>query len=252
MDNNDLQEFSALMDMVRENYDKPPLGIQIKAMWIQQLGEYSIAQVRDSAMKHLRTSQFSPKLSDLIAGLQGTKPKAREILAAARLKKTPFGVMAAGHIGSWDLNSLDDYALETRAQEIVELYQTWSDAYAVGDIKPRMAALIAKSGVLMGAPFVDGAVSPPHEVGAYLMKMANGVLEQEQAAADALQIEQQRVDAITPEERLSNHAKLMKIIGSLGQVEAPKLKDVQCPVCGYEQLEILKTCENCRAKRNED
>lgn len=245
MDNNDLQEFSSVMDMVRANYDKPPLDVNLKAMWIQQLGEYSINQVKQSAMKHLRTSQFSPKLSDLISGLQGTKPKAREILAAARLKKTPFGVMAAGHIGSWDLNSLDDYALETRAQEVVELYDDWVAAYAAGDIHPRLAANMAKSGVLMGAAFVDGAVPPCEVVGGKLLAMANMIIGEEKAEADVLRIEQERVAAITPEQMKANIERMKALFDGVcdgGEIDP---LDVYLCNCGYSQKEIFRTCPKC-------
>ena len=248
MDNNDLQEFSSVMDMVRANYDKPPLEVNLKAMWIQQLGQYSIDQVKQSAMKHLRTSQFSPKLSDLISGLEGTKPKAREILAAARLKKTPFGVMAAGHIGSWDLNSLDDYALETRAQEVVDLYDGWVATYAAGDIHPRLAANMAKAGILMGAAFVNGAVPPSQAVGGKLLTMANMIIGEERAESDALRIEQERVAAIPPEQMKANIERMKALFDGVcdgGEIEP---LDVYSCKCGYSQKEIFRTCPECGAQ----
>ena len=248
MDNNDLQEFSNVMDMVRANYDKPPLDVNLKAMWIQQLGEYSIDQVKQSAMKHLRTSQFSPKLADLIAGLQGTKPKAREILAAARLKNTPFGIMAAGHIGSWDLNSLDDYALETRAQEVVELYDDWVTAYSTGDIHPRIAANIAKAGILMGAPFVSGAVPPSEVVGGKLMAMAGMIINKEKADSDTLRIEQERVAAIPPEQMKANIERMKALFDGVcdgGKIEPLGVYSCEC---GHSQKEIFRTCGKCGAK----
>ncbi len=252
MDNSNLQEFSSVMDMVRANYDKPPLEAGIKLMWLQQLSDYSIDQVKQSAMQHLRTSQFAPKLADLISGLQGTKPKAREILAAARLKKTPFGIMAASHIGSWDLNSLDDYALETRAQEVVELYDGWVIDYAAGDIHPRLAANMAKAGIMMGAPFIDGVAPPSQEVGGKLLAMANTIIGEERAESDALRIEQERVAAITPEQIQKNIDRMREAFAGFGVEDKPESPSIsRCDNCGYLQSEILKTCEKCGRKRDD-
>lgn len=251
MQNSDLEEFSSVMDMVRANYDKPPLEVSLKAMWVQQLANYTIEQVKQSAMQHLRTSHFAPKLADLISGLQGTKPRAREVLAAARLKNSPLGVMAASHIGSWDLNSLDDYALETRAQEVVDLYDDWVADYQAGDIHPRIAANMAKSGVLMGAPFVKGTVPPSQAVGNKLLAMANTIIGEEKAEADVLRIEQERVAAITPEQMKENIKRLKSLIAGFCDDSKPTPITFFTCECGHTQNAILKTCEQCGVTRND-
>lgn len=252
MDNSNLQEFSGVMDMVRANYDKPPLDAGIKLMWLQQLDQYSIEQVKQSAMKHLRTSQFSPKLADLITGLQGTKPKAREILAAARLKRTPFGVMAACHIGSWDLKMLDDYALETRAQEIVELHDGWAADYAAGTISDNHIEVMAKNGVMLNAPFRPDTAPPPIESSNRMIGVANNEFTRLENMSAEEKFSQSKIDRLTPRQIETNREKLLKMVGALGVINPKKLDDATCANCGNVQPEILKTCEQCGVKRDED
>ena len=251
MNSNDTERFSRLINMARANYDKEPLGNNLKLMWLQQLAGYSIEQVEQSIMNHLRTSQFAPRLSDLIAGLQGTKPRAREILAAARLKNSPLGVMAASHIGSWDLNSLDDYALETRAQEVVDLYCGWEAEYARGETDPHIVAVMARAGVLLGSPFRAGSVPPSAEAGGKMIAIANAALNKDYADENALRIERQKLDEITPEQRQDNRRRLLDLVSDLGKPEPPKTIYAECPKCGHRQNELLKTCEQCGDKRDD-
>ncbi len=251
MNNSDLVEFSSVMDMVRANYDKPPLESGIKLMWLQQLAEYSIEQVKQSAMKHLRGSQFAPKLADLITGIQGTKPKAREILAAARLKKTPFGVMAACHIGSWDLNILDDYALETRAQEVVELHDGWAADYAAGTISDNHIEVMAKNGVMLNAPFRPDTAPPPIESSNRMIGVANDAFIRLENMSEEDKWHQAKVDRLSPRQLETNREKLLKMVGGLGVINPKKLDDATCAKCGNVQPEVLKICEQCGDKRDD-
>lgn len=250
MNNSDLVEFSGVMDMARANYDKPPLDSNIKLMWLQQLSGYSLEQVKQSVMKHLRASQFSPKLADLIIGLQGAKPKAREILAAARLKNSPFGVMAACHIGGWDLKMLEDYALETRAHEIIELHDGWAADYAAGTISDNHIEVMAKNGVMLNAPFRPDTAPPPIESTNRMVGVANDAFIRLENMSEEEKFHQSKVDRLSPRQVETNRERLLKMVGGLGKINPRKIDDATCTKCGFSQPEILKTCEQCGDKRD--
>lgn len=80
-------------------------------------------------------SSFPPTPGNLIEHLQGDNqmPTPDQIIAAARLKKTPLGVLAAIQIGSYDLESQDAFYLRQRAHEVLQQLGEWKNKFYSND-----------------------------------------------------------------------------------------------------------------------
>ena len=123
MKTEELTNFIEIWESLWEMYRPPnspakPSDIMIK-MTFAALSEYSLEQVNHAVMKHIQSEKWMPKPADIIKHIEGGALTADEVIAEARLKRTPFGVMAAIHIGSYDLTHQDSFYLKQRAQEVI-------------------------------------------------------------------------------------------------------------------------------------
>lgn len=74
MKNNDLEDFTNIMQAVAEQYGKPMTDNLIALYW-QGLQDFDLVAVRDALGRHLRNTdngQFMPKIADIIRMLQGS------------------------------------------------------------------------------------------------------------------------------------------------------------------------------------
>lgn len=103
MRNDELEDFTHIMQAVAEQYGKPMTDNLIALYW-QGLQEFDLIAVRDALGKHLRntdTGQFMPKIADIIRMMQGSSQDA----AFAAWSKVDKAVRS---VGPYDTVVFDD------------------------------------------------------------------------------------------------------------------------------------------------
>lgn len=88
------------------------------------LKKFTIEQIYSAYNMHRQNPDFGmypPTPAHIMKYFQEPKINTDEIIAAARLKNTPLGILAAIHIGSHDLDTRDANYLRQRAQEVIQL-----------------------------------------------------------------------------------------------------------------------------------
>ena len=122
-----------IFDSYREDR---PVGLMLE-MWTLGLAPYTLEQIRGAFFQRAQQDKYAgmcPKApAELIKYLTAEKPSLDEVIAEARLKKTPFGVLCAIQIGSWDLDNQDAFYLRQRAHECLSLLPEWEARAASGD-----------------------------------------------------------------------------------------------------------------------
>ena len=74
MDNTHFDEFSEILDLVAEQYNKT-LSADLKMLYWQGLCEYEFDAVKQALTRHLRNTDsgiFMPKIADIIKMMQGS------------------------------------------------------------------------------------------------------------------------------------------------------------------------------------
>jgi|GEM_PF-2569597 len=159
----DKKAFKELMDATSEYYQREPLSKMALQMYFAALSHLSFEQVREAINIHVQRKggQFYPKASDIIAILEGGEVTHDQIIAEARLKRTPFGVLCAIEIGSWDLhNQTDMFYLKQRAEECLQLLPEWKARALAGEYTDHEISIMLKHGVDPVSPFQMGLPAP--------------------------------------------------------------------------------------------
>jgi hypothetical protein len=161
----DKKEFKSLFDGLAEIYnpDKPMSKMALQ-IYFNALSDYSIDQIANAVTGHVTNPKhgtFFPKVADLIRQLQGGEISADEIISAARLHKTPLGVLCRIHIGHWDLaHQTDMFYLRQRAQECIDLLPEWKSRAMQGEYTDHEIACLLKYEVDPVAPFHNALPAP--------------------------------------------------------------------------------------------
>lgn len=167
MIDSDLAQFSELMDGIRNDYGKPPLSAVMLKIDFEVLRPYSFDQITMAIIKHRSNpakSAFFPTPGDLIAHLEGGNITADQVVAAAKLANTPFGIMARMHIGTGNLNDLNSYELKQIAEEVLQLLPKWKEQAAAGGYRKVQISIMIKHGVNPLAPFHQGMAGPINQI----------------------------------------------------------------------------------------
>lgn len=256
MDNSNKSEFKATLDGLSEYYQKPVLSVVAMQLYFASLEEYDISQIHSAIGKHLKNpknGQFYPKAADLAGHIEGGVVTADMVLAAARLKRCPMGVLAAMHIGSYDLeHNNDPFYLKQRAEECIQLIPEWKHKMDSGDITDHTVDTLLKYGVSPTQPFREGLAPPVHS-----QDMANRIGHSQgentkrlaiasQAKADE-EAEIANRPISTPEEIKENMARMKRMLGS---ISAPPPEWNLCTKCVQEYNPELNECPNCQTGRN--
>lgn len=160
----ELTQFQELFDKLSEYYQKPRISSMALEIYLDALSDYSLEQIKQAARAHARdpkAGKFYPKAADLIAIMSGpdlSDLSADDLVAAARNKNTPLGILARIHIGSWDLNNQDAFYLRQRATECLQLLPKWASRAERGNYSDHEISIMVKHGVDPTAGFHQGAV----------------------------------------------------------------------------------------------
>jgi hypothetical protein len=127
------------------------------------LSDYSIDQIEFAAIKHMKNpdnGQFMPKPADIVKILDGATLTTDQVLCEARARETPFGVMAAASIGSWNLNNLSERDLKPYALEVLRKVDDWKVLHGDGEYSDHQMLTMIKHGVKPNQPFMTGMMPP--------------------------------------------------------------------------------------------
>lgn len=146
---------------------------------------FEFGHVLSAIREHTATSKFKPTPSDVIAILekhgihtgytQQETPKADEVIALARMRNTPLGVLASIFIGSFDLQNGDSYYLRQRAEAFLKKYQEYVNRCVNGDYSSHEIAVMKKYCVDCTAPLASGLPAPTPQAVKKLKAMAADV-----------------------------------------------------------------------------
>ncbi|MAF43450.1 MAG: hypothetical protein CMI54_04675 [Parcubacteria group bacterium] len=164
MNPSDKAQFKELCDGLCEAYSKDPMSQMGLRVYFEALKSYDLDQVITAASKHLADTKhgtFFPKVADLIRCIEGGEVTTDEVISAARLKNTPFGIMCRKHIGHWDLeHQTDMFYLKQRAQECIDLLPEWKVKAIAGEYSDHDISIMLKYGVNPTSPFRNGLPRP--------------------------------------------------------------------------------------------
>lgn len=126
MNNSDGDQFTALLDQACDAYQKPHLEDAAIKIYFMVLEEFSIKEIGSAIFAHIRKNKFMPRPSDIVDNIEGsTEITTDQVIAAARAKSSPFGILCLVKIGTCDLNTSDPFALKARAQECIDMIPEW-------------------------------------------------------------------------------------------------------------------------------
>jgi len=173
MNDNDKHEFLEFINDVYEYYRVKKPSPNVLKIQFEVLRPLSISQIRKSIYSYMRineNSQFLPKPGEIIKILYGKNLNSDEIIACARIAKTPLGILCRIQIGSWDLNNCSISVLRGRAQECIQKMDEWKNRAFLGDYTDREIRLMLKNRVDPTKPFHDGIEVPDN-----LIKLTNKI-----------------------------------------------------------------------------
>lgn len=158
-----LAELSEILDGLSDYYQKPKLaemGVKIYAMGLEN---YPMEAIKVAIRAHIndpKAGQYYPKSADIVRQIEGGGITADQIVAAAKLKRTPLGCLARIIIGTTDLDTRDSFYLRQRAEEVIQQLPEWRKRAATGDYSDHEISIMLKYNVSPAAPFFEG-LQPP-------------------------------------------------------------------------------------------
>jgi len=163
MNDNDKREFKELFDNMAGYYDKPELSQGVLLIYFTALGGFTIEQVKHAANKHIMDDKhgpFFPKVANIVEHLDGGRMTVSSVIAAARLKQSPFGILCRIHIGTTDLACGDSFHLNQRAEECLQLLPEWKSRSLAGDYSDHELSIMIKHDVDPCKAFTAGIAAP--------------------------------------------------------------------------------------------
>ena len=163
MNDHDKHDFKKLFDDMADYYDKPKLSQGVLGIYFAALDKFSFEQVSHAANKHVlddKHGPFFPKAANIVSHLEGSTPTTDGIIAAARLKKTPLGILCCIQIGTMSLASGDSFHLRQRAEECLQLLPEWKARALSGDYTDHELSIMVKHDVDPCQPFTIGLAPP--------------------------------------------------------------------------------------------
>jgi len=170
MKNSDGAKFLALINATSKYYCKPPLEEMVIKIYFNALNSYEYKQVEHAIGKHVsdpgKDGKFMPRVSDIIRHIDGGPITADQIIAGARLKETPLGVLCAIHIGSFDLKTThkDIFYMRQRAEECTQKMPEWKEKGLMGTYSDHEISIMIKYKVDPLGAFSNGLAPPLNTV----------------------------------------------------------------------------------------
>ena len=146
MTNDDKKAFSKMWRAAWENVGKN-ITADLLRISFAALKPYTIEQIAEALTQHIRdpmSGKYAPKPANIVEKIEGVPPDIDAILAAARLKTTPLGILAYNHISSWNLNNLSYYELKPIATECLQLLPLWKHRIQNQEYTKHELALLEK------------------------------------------------------------------------------------------------------------
>ena len=169
--NSDKKSFKELFDGICEYYQKEKMNKMALQIYFESLKEFDFSLISNAVMIHVRDPQqgmYFPKVAHIINFINGKPPTPDEIVALAKTKKTPLGIMARIIIGSYDLDNQNAFYLKQRAEEVLLYLPEWTARARNGDYTQHEIARMVYHGVSPCEPFYEGLPNPSSEVSAKL------------------------------------------------------------------------------------
>ena len=163
MVDSDIKNFTSLLDSISEYYDKKPVSIPVCKLYFASLIDFDLGQISAAITRHIESPDkynAFPKIADFKRHLEGGEVTPDMIISAAKLKRSPLGILARIHIGTWDLNNLGSFELKQRAIECQELLPAWKERAANGEYSDHEISIMIKHDVSPAAPFTNGISGP--------------------------------------------------------------------------------------------
>lgn len=180
MDDSNKREFKELMDGLSEYYQREKLSAPALQIYFASMARFTLAQIKWAITRHVqdtKSGQFYPKVADVVRLIEGGDLTTDEILAEARLARTPLGILCRIQIGTWDLtHQTDMFYLKQRAEECLYLLPEWKHKAASGDYTDHEISIMLKHGIDPATPLYDGLPPPSNRAA-----LANRAREIEQS-----------------------------------------------------------------------
>lgn len=165
--NESKRKFQECMNGVCEYYDKKPFSKMTLMIYFEALADYSFDEITYAISKHMRDSErggFIPRVSDLERHLAAAKPTTSEIIALARLKNCPLGVIAGTHIDASMLKNLQHNELIDFAAEVLVKFDEYLKMARTGYYPDHLLLRMDALGVSPLGPFMPGMPPPQGDV----------------------------------------------------------------------------------------
>jgi len=159
----DKPQFIALLKGLSEYYQRETITLVAAQIYFDSLKRYRFDQISSAVTLHVQNTengQYYPKVADIVRLIDGKEITADELIAAARLKQTPLGILCRIHIGSWDLEYAKDFYLRERAQECLQLLPEWRRRAQAGEYTQHEISIMLKHKVDPAARFHHGLPAP--------------------------------------------------------------------------------------------
>lgn len=160
-------EFGQMFDGLSEYYQKDKLSKMALRLYWEPLKRYEFSQITAAITAHTLNpdgGQYYPKVSDLIGYIEGVRPSASEVIAMARLKNCPFGIIARIIIGTHDLKAGDHFYLVDRANEVLAQYDEIKARSFRGEYSDHEISIMLKHNINPASPFMPNISAPSEQV----------------------------------------------------------------------------------------
>ena len=144
------QAWSGAFELCSRGRSASPAAINLA---FEALSAYPLDRVTQALTRHIRdpdAGRFGLTVADVVLQLDGPKPTADQVLAAAMKPTTPLGVLCRIEIGSWNLGNLNNHQLKPYAEQCLARLDEWRARLAANDLAPHELDAMKRLGVEMG------------------------------------------------------------------------------------------------------
>jgi hypothetical protein len=163
MNDCDKKQFMQFMHDVCDAYHLKRLthgGLRIQFEVLKPFSMKQIEQAIYTYMQQHKNAEFIPKPGDVIKVLTGHDISPDEIIASAKIAKTPLGILSRILIGTHDLNYGSLNLLRKRADECIQNLADWKQRSYSGTYSDHEISIMLKYRVDPTKPFHDGLERP--------------------------------------------------------------------------------------------
>jgi len=161
----DKATMKSLLNMVQAANSKKPFDDPAIDFYFMSLMGCSMDSVRMAILSAGRTKEASYGLNiglvERFLGVSQAEPETIEgIIAKAKLKKCPLGIMASRYITNWHFQELDSFAIRQRAVEYLEMLPNIELDIQANGYPDHELSLMVKYGVNPTDAFRPGIAGP--------------------------------------------------------------------------------------------